>query len=247
MGAEAPLLEVSDGPRPAGQRRRPQPNHPPSVDRSGRSPWLKAMPEDRIDELDDDLFQLELGPPVLSAEPGKIDEDDEDSGSDQSEYDAYDEIPADESMHTAGVARSDRRLDARHYKTPSFAKEVLELFRREIKIPIWSDLPDGFDASNLSIHRVSGALTNAVFFISIPAECLLPDIVKPPTILLRVYGPASSSLISVRGQFNTRADARSVKASSTSFIPSRLSTTSDLAFSARSATDEQRSTLTVGH
>jgi choline kinase len=42
----------------------------------------------------------------------------------------------------------------------------------------------------LSIRKVSGALTNSIFFVSCPTVALVP------TLLLRIYGPSSSSLIS---------------------------------------------------
>lgn len=42
----------------------------------------------------------------------------------------------------------------------------------------------------LSIRKVSGALTNAIFFVS------CPTVARVPTLLLRIYGPSSGSLIS---------------------------------------------------
>jgi choline kinase len=52
---------------------------------------------------------------------------------------------------------------------------------------VWSKL--GFDPQTIKIHKVSGSLTNAVFFVSSP----LP---RTPTLLLRIYGSSSGSLIS---------------------------------------------------
>jgi thiamine kinase-like enzyme len=120
---------------------------------------------------------------------------------------------------------------------------VLNLLRDELQLPGWSNLPCDLPASLLHIHKVSGALTNAVFFASIP-ECILDvattipvvsagiieratplslndeststltptgtprDVevqlktetrtikIAAPTLLLRVYGPSSGSLIS---------------------------------------------------
>lgn len=46
----------------------------------------------------------------------------------------------------------------------------------------------------MDIHRVSGALTNAVFFVSCHSL---------PTLLLRVYGPSSGSLISRTRELHT--------------------------------------------
>lgn len=53
--------------------------------------------------------------------------------------------------------------------------------------------------SALSIHKVSGSLTNAVFFVSCPsppAEESAHVWEPAPTVLVRIYGPASGSLIS---------------------------------------------------
>ncbi|PPQ63514.1 hypothetical protein CVT24_004742, partial [Panaeolus cyanescens] len=74
-----------------------------------------------------------------------------------------------------------------HYKKPPFATQVLEIVRA-LQIPTWTDsrlLPEG-----VVVQKVSGALTNAVFFVSYPA---IPSI---HTLLLRVYGSSSGSLIS---------------------------------------------------
>lgn len=123
----------------------------------------------------------------------------------------------------------------RQYQGPEFAASLLELLRDELRIPGWANLPNDLPPSLLSINKVSGALTNAVFFVSVPEDeidinslgsttpvgrqSLLPfaDIiprngtptpgrvreatirtihVEAPTLLLRIYGPSSGSLIS---------------------------------------------------
>jgi choline kinase len=64
---------------------------------------------------------------------------------------------------------------------------------RSLRVPHWSTtdvLP-----SNIKIHKVSGALTNAVFFVSGPGGL--------PTLLLRVYGSSSGSLISRPRELHT--------------------------------------------
>lgn len=49
---------------------------------------------------------------------------------------------------------------------------------------------------DVKIHKVSGSLTNAVFFVSSPTLQL-------PTLLLRIYGPSSGSLISRPRELHT--------------------------------------------
>lgn len=114
---------------------------------------------------------------------------------------------------------------------------LLELLRDDLRIPGWSNLPIDLPASLIHIHKVSGSLTNAVFFVSIPGETFdvssagtrtpmlastalravtpadferPPDTpkvgsdpaptrsvhIEAPTLLLRIYGPSSGSLIS---------------------------------------------------
>lgn len=78
----------------------------------------------------------------------------------------------------------------RRYTTASYAASLLVLLRDDLDLDGWSALPDDTPSSWLSIHKVSGALTNAVFFVSCP-KAQNP----PPTVLVRVYGPSSGSLI----------------------------------------------------
>ena len=69
-----------------------------------------------------------------------------------------------------------------------------------MRIKSWTS--PNLEPSGLKIHKVSGSLTNAVFFVSYP----YPTIINgrgsvaggggPRTILLRIYGPSSGSLIS---------------------------------------------------
>jgi choline kinase len=75
----------------------------------------------------------------------------------------------------------------RHFKSRTFAETFLEVLKI-LKIPSWSNL-DNIDLESLVIHKVSGSLTNDVFFVSSP-------ITRPHTLLLRVYGLSSGNLIS---------------------------------------------------
>lgn len=67
-----------------------------------------------------------------------------------------------------------------------------------MRISTWSSFSDDYlVAEKVKIFKVSGSLTNAVFFISYPS---IPSI---KTVLLRIYGPASSSLISRPKELHT--------------------------------------------
>jgi choline kinase len=94
-------------------------------------------------------------------------------------------------------------MSIRNYRTPEFGDSLFELLRSQLKLPGWSNLSDQYKPS-ITISKVSGSLTNAVFFVSCaynsssqaqPAN-QLPDLESPPTVLLRIYGPSSGTLIS---------------------------------------------------
>ncbi|TFK57498.1 kinase-like protein [Heliocybe sulcata] len=72
----------------------------------------------------------------------------------------------------------------RHYKTQGFAQQLRDILYT-LGIPSWSD--GGAPTAPLVIQKVSGSLTNAVFFVSRPGS---------RTLLLRIYGVSSASLIS---------------------------------------------------
>ncbi|RXW19993.1 hypothetical protein EST38_g5874 [Candolleomyces aberdarensis] len=79
------------------------------------------------------------------------------------------------------------RLEARHYKTPEFAAQLLKIVST-LQIPSWTDTR--IKLEDIVVRPVSGALTNAVFFVSYKNSS------KVSTVLLRIYGPSSGSLIS---------------------------------------------------
>lgn len=91
-------------------------------------------------------------------------------------------------LHTAitGLKHCDARLSARKYKTPEFCAELLRIIRTVV-VPSWAGA--SVEAGDVKIHKVSGSLTNAVFFVS----C---DVPQTRTVLLRIYGPSSGNLIS---------------------------------------------------
>lgn len=78
-------------------------------------------------------------------------------------------------------------LQSRQYKAPAFAQRLLECLRL-LSVPFWS--APGVVPAQIKIHKVSGALTNAVFFVS------YPSVRKSRTVLLRVYGVSSDCFVS---------------------------------------------------
>ncbi|KAG1755011.1 choline kinase cytoplasm [Suillus paluster] len=86
-----------------------------------------------------------------------------------------------------GLTNAKAKLDARSYKSVNFARDLLAILVA-LGVPGWHKTQ--VTAELLSIHKVSGSLTNAIYFVSCPA------ITRVPTLLLRIYGTSSSSLIS---------------------------------------------------
>ncbi|CAE6420162.1 unnamed protein product [Rhizoctonia solani] len=121
-----------------------------------------------------------------------------------------------EEVTEEGVHHADLKLEARKYKTPAFRQALLQLLQA-IRIPTWTS--STIDPSLVKIAKVSGALTNAVFFVSyvgtVPtshsstphltprtSSSSLPT-ATPKTVLLRIYGPSSSVLISRADELHT--------------------------------------------
>ena len=78
-------------------------------------------------------------------------------------------------------------LLCRKYKSSSFASNLLRIVT-SMGVSTWCNR--AISAADVRVTKVSGALTNAVFFVS------CPSISGTSTLLLRVYGPSSGSLIS---------------------------------------------------
>ena len=78
----------------------------------------------------------------------------------------------------------------RRYKTAEFAQTLIDILT-SLRVPTWTVASslDSLSPEQLKIYKVSGSLTNAVFFVSYPSR----NAIK--TVLLRIYGPSSSSLI----------------------------------------------------
>ncbi|CUA72445.1 choline kinase [Rhizoctonia solani] len=121
-----------------------------------------------------------------------------------------------EEVTEEGVHHAELKLEARKYKTPAFRQALLQLLQA-IRVPTWTS--STLDPSLVKIARVSGALTNAVFFVSYVGTAptshsstphLTPrtsssslSTVTPRTVLLRIYGPSSSIFISRADELHT--------------------------------------------
>ncbi|KAF8078286.1 choline kinase, cytoplasm [Lyophyllum atratum] len=88
-----------------------------------------------------------------------------------------------EVVREEGLRHANVKLEARQYKTDTFASRLLECLQTLHE--------------TLKIHKVSGSLTNAVFFVS------YPSVRKSRTVLLRIYGLSSGSLISRPRELHT--------------------------------------------
>lgn len=77
-------------------------------------------------------------------------------------------------------------LSFRKYKQPQFTINLASILST-IRIPSWNSIKYPLHPSNLTIVKVSGSLTNAVFFVGYPSA---------RKVLLRIYGASSCSLIS---------------------------------------------------
>lgn len=114
-----------------------------------------------------------------------------------------------------GVKHCDTALDPVRWKDTEFKSDLLQMLRK-LRIPLWSS--NNVQLHNVNLLKVSGALTNAVFFCSYNATehaieptmspMLTPKIPGieslsssmhadsiPPTLLVRVYGPSTGTLI----------------------------------------------------
>lgn len=106
----------------------------------------------------------------------------------------------------------------RQYKLDHFAQDLLQLLQHDLKVSGWASLPEDTSPDQVSVYKVSGSLTNAVFFISIPQSDESASTtngsspngrsheqsvkVQPPTVLLRIYGPSSGNLVSRRKELH---------------------------------------------
>ncbi|KAK4145784.1 kinase-like domain-containing protein [Dichotomopilus funicola] len=91
---------------------------------------------------------------------------------------------------------SSRREEKDRQNWVSFKNEVIRV-AHTLRLKGWRRVPLD-SGENISIERLSGALTNAVYVVSPPSEALLPrepGKKQPDKILLRIYGPQVEHLI----------------------------------------------------
>jgi choline kinase len=81
----------------------------------------------------------------------------------------------------------------RHYKTVTFASQLLEILNL-LRVSGWSS--SKIAPQSLNVQKVTGALTNSVFFVS-------SSVPRTPTLLLRIYGSSSETLISHARELHT--------------------------------------------
>ncbi|KAL9935478.1 hypothetical protein V8E36_005826 [Tilletia maclaganii] len=153
-------------------------------------------------------WQRESLKPTSSApSSGHLDETEEEAQSEaeSAAFDAEDEEEAD--MHAEGVpAAWGFKLDARSWEKSSFRASVLDLLSERLALAGWAAKDvhptlQPLKAEHVHLKRISGALSNAVFFVSYkgPAKDD-PAVPSPPTVLLRVYGSACELLLSRRAE-----------------------------------------------
>lgn len=91
---------------------------------------------------------------------------------------------------------SNRKEEKERQAWASFKNEIIRL-AHTLRLKGWRQVPLD-SGENISVERLSGALTNAVYVVSPPPESVLPrqEGKKQPTqVLLRVYGPQVGHLI----------------------------------------------------
>ncbi|KAK7058312.1 hypothetical protein VNI00_001943 [Paramarasmius palmivorus] len=93
-----------------------------------------------------------------------------------------------------GLRHAEVTLEARQYKKAPFLQKLLECIRT-LKISSW--LNQDIVPQDVKVDKVSGSLTNAVFFVS----CTTAPEAK--TLLLRIYGPSSGEMISRPRELHT--------------------------------------------
>ncbi|ESK98495.1 choline kinase [Moniliophthora roreri MCA 2997] len=93
-----------------------------------------------------------------------------------------------------GLKHADITLEARQYTKAPFLQKLLDCIRT-LKISSW--LNQNIVPQDVKVDKVSGSLTNAVFFVSCPTT---PE---AKTLLLRIYGPSSGEMISRPRELHT--------------------------------------------
>ncbi|KPM41992.1 hypothetical protein AK830_g4545 [Neonectria ditissima] len=92
------------------------------------------------------------------------------------------------------TSTSDSKVEKERESWLSFKNEIIRI-THTLRLKGWRRVPLG-GGDNISVERLSGALTNAVYVVSPPTDLSDADGKKPPPkLLLRVYGPQVEHLI----------------------------------------------------
>ncbi|GAA5901751.1 uncharacterized protein JCM6883_000382 [Sporobolomyces salmoneus] len=84
-----------------------------------------------------------------------------------------------EEGHIEGVPCANVRMNAKLYQSTDFLQQLFNVLRHDLAIPGWSHLPIDTPPTLIQVHKVSGSLTNAVFFVSIPETPIELDSIEP--------------------------------------------------------------------
>ncbi|GAA6009950.1 hypothetical protein JCM11491_000877 [Sporobolomyces phaffii] len=101
-----------------------------------------------------------------------------------------------EEGHIEGVPCANLRMNAKQYQQTEFLDQLFHVLRHDLAIPGWAHLPVDTPPTLIQVHKVSGSLTNAVFFVSIPDTPLELDAIEPldvgtPIVPLAPLSPAT--------------------------------------------------------
>ncbi|KAK4157024.1 choline kinase [Chaetomidium leptoderma] len=91
---------------------------------------------------------------------------------------------------------SSRREEKERQNWTTFKNEIIRM-AHTLRLKGWKRVPL-YSGESISVERLSGALTNAVYVVSPPPESLLPREAgkkQPTKVLLRIYGPQVELLI----------------------------------------------------
>ncbi|GAA5879239.1 hypothetical protein JCM16303_003129 [Sporobolomyces ruberrimus] len=140
---------------------RRNPDIPDDLEFVAPGQWDESIQQFREEEFDDDLHDGLL-----------LDDDHDDEDGDIEDWTL-------EEGHIEGVPCVNFKLNAKHYKSTEFLQQLFNVLRHDLAIPGWSHLPIDTPPTLIQVHKVSGALTNAVFFVSIPETEIELDAVEP--------------------------------------------------------------------
>ncbi|GAA5936832.1 uncharacterized protein JCM15063_000074 [Sporobolomyces koalae] len=126
--------------------------------------WDEAIGQFREDDDDEDNLD-------------RLDDDDDDDHLLDEDDDIEDWTL--EEGHIEGVPCANLRMNAKLYQSTEFLQQLFNVLRHDLAIPGWAHLPIDTPPTLIQVHKVSGSLTNAVFFVSIPETPIELDHIEP--------------------------------------------------------------------